>query len=243
MVRGEEKQFEGTVDHLIDYAKNIRISLLRFIQRIETEGDNMDWPQVLDSFVSICGQINTLMRFTRDNKSLYIENRVVLPLLLSPDRDEELAKLTEGRVQVVNHDMVPDYLRTKPDPEIEDFEKILQLKSNSISPDAACKMINAMTKLVKHTTDTIRANMSRADSEMMRQTIRPSFSNNDTNEIIIAITSGRGLRGGPSLHRAMQMSNDSLLSQRNQEQATQQQIVQKQNVKAPELKTNIKAGP
>lgn len=242
MVRGEEKQFEITIDHLIDYTKNVKVSLLRLIQRIEMEGDNMDWPQVLDSFTAICGQINTLMRFTRENKSQFIENRVVLPLLISPDRDEELVNLTEGRVQVVNHDMVPDYLRTKPDPEIEEFEKALQIKSNSISADAALKLINSMNKLVDNTIDAIRKNMAHADSEMSRQTIMPSYNNSDTNELIMAISSGRGLRTNIGGHRGIQ--NDSILGPKShQDQLLQQQLAQKQNVKAPELKTNIKAGP
>lgn len=241
MVRGEEKQFESTIDRLIEYAKNIKISLLFFLQRIETEGDNMDWSAVLDSFTSICGQMNTLMRFTRENKSQFIENRVVLPLLLSPDCDEELAKLTEGRVQMVNHEMVPDYLRTKPDPEIEEFEKALQTKSNSISPDAAVKQINAMNKLVDNTINSIRANSARADNEMSRQAIKPSFNNSDTNELIMVISNGKGLRMGPG-HRGVQMG-DSLAGQKSHDHMLQQQLTQKQNVKAPELKTNIKAGP
>lgn len=237
MVRGEEKQFEVTIDRLIEYTKNIKISLLFFIQRIETEGDNMEWPQVLDAFTSICGQINTLMRFTRENRSQFIENRVVLPLHLSPERDEELFKLTEGRVHVVNHEMVPDYLRTKPDPEIEEFEKNLQIRAATISSDAAVKQINAMTKLVDSILNTIKTNSARADSEMSRQAIRPSFSPNDTNELIMAVSNGRGLGAGLQL-RGVQM--DPSTSQKME--PARQPPNQKQNVKAPELKTNIKAG-
>lgn len=240
MVRGEEKQFEVTIDRLLDYTKNIKISLLYFIQRIETEGDNMDWPQVLDSFTSICGQINTLMRFARENKTQFIENRVVLPLLLSPDPDEELAKMTEGRVQIVNHEMVPDYLRTKPDPEIEELEKTLQHKAMTINPDAAVKQINAMNKLLDNTITAIKTNSVRADSEMSRQAIKPSFINNDTNELLMAVSNGKGLRPA-SIHQRMMMPSDSLLGQKTHDPLLQQQLTK--NVKAPELKTNIKAGP
>lgn len=247
MVRGEEKQFEVTIERLLEYTKNIKISLLYFITRIEQEGEAMDWPQVLDSFTSICGQINTLMRFTREHKSQFIENRVVLPLLLSPDRDDELAKLTEGRVQIVNHEMVPDYLRTKPDPEIEEFEKLLQQKSNNITSDAATKQINAMNKLVENTINSIKTNSARIDSEMSRQTMKQSFVNNDTNELIMAVSNGKGLRmglaSGPNRGLSGSQGSDSLLGPKSHDQMLQQQLSQKQNVKAPELKTNIKPGP
>lgn len=239
MVRGEEKQFEVTIERLLEYAKNLKVSLEHFIHKIEMEGDKVDWPQVLDSFTSICGQINTLMRYTRDNRSQFIENRVVLPLLLTPDRDEDLAKLTESRVHMVNHDMVPCYLRTKPDPEIEEFEKSLQAKASTISPDVAVKQINATTKLVEHIINIIRANSTRADTEMSRQSMKPSFETAETNALIMAISTGRGL--SLSQHRGMQI--DPLAGPAKVEPTSRQQGVQKQNVKAPELKTNIKAGP
>ena len=40
-----------------------------------------------------------------------------LPLSLSADRDDELARLTDQRVGTFSHDLVPHYLRTKPEPE------------------------------------------------------------------------------------------------------------------------------
>lgn len=53
-----------------------------------------------------------------------LRNLTVLPLLLSPERDEALLRLTEGRISVFSHDMVPDYLRTKPEPTAE--QRMLQ---------------------------------------------------------------------------------------------------------------------
>lgn len=55
-----------------------------------------------------------------------LRNLAVLPLLLSPERDEQLLRLTEHRVPMFSHDLVPDYLRTKPVPEAE--QKMLQLE-------------------------------------------------------------------------------------------------------------------
>lgn len=90
-------------------------------------------------------------------------NQVIIPLLLSPDRDDELAvsitdqkqvhfkvavclygchlclgqKLTEQRVSVFSHEIVPDYLRTKPDPEVEEQEKQLSTEAARIGPELA----------------------------------------------------------------------------------------------------------
>lgn len=238
MVRGEEKQFEVTIERLLEYTKNIKVSLMYFIQRIETEGEKVDWPQVLDSFTSICGQINTLMRFARDNRSQFIENRVVLPLLLTPDRDEELAKLTENRVFMVNHEMVPDYLRTKPDPEIEDVDKSLQAKASTISPDVAVKQVSAMGKLIDNISNLIRTSSAKADTEMSRQSMKPTFETSETNALIMALSTGRGLSETAGPHRMMPI--DSVPPVPKIETVRQQS---RQNVKAPELKTNIKAGP
>lgn len=46
-------------------------------------------------------------------------------------------KLTELRVPVFSHEIVPDYLRTKPDPEVEEQEKQLSAEAARIGPDAA----------------------------------------------------------------------------------------------------------
>lgn len=49
-----------------------------------------------------------------------LRNLTVLPLLLSQDRDETIFHLTEGRIPVFSHDLVPDYLRTKLEPVTEE---------------------------------------------------------------------------------------------------------------------------
>ncbi|KPP66909.1 hypothetical protein Z043_114548 [Scleropages formosus] len=46
-------------------------------------------------------------------------------------------KLTELRVPVFSHEIVPDYLRTKPDPEVEEQEKQLSAEAARIGPEAA----------------------------------------------------------------------------------------------------------
>lgn len=43
----------------------------------------------------------------------------MLPLQLSQEKDDAIFHLTEGRIPVFAHDLVPDYLRTKPEPTAE----------------------------------------------------------------------------------------------------------------------------
>lgn len=234
MVR-EDKQFEVTIDTLIEYTKNIKVSLEYFIRRLDVEGHNMSWNQVLDSFTSICGQINTLMRYTREQKSLNIDNRVILPLLLTQESDMELTKLTENRVQVVNHEMVPDYLRTKPDLEIEEQEKALVTRCNAILPDQAVKQINMMNKLLDNVTGSLRLFLSRSETDWQKTAAKVAYTQSETIDLIAAVSSGKGLKNAPGIHARQMPIIDSLLSPKPADQ--------KQNVKAPELKTSIKTGP
>lgn len=46
-------------------------------------------------------------------------------------------KLTEQRVPVFSHEIVPDHLRTKPDPEVEEQEKHLSAEAARIGLDVA----------------------------------------------------------------------------------------------------------
>lgn len=101
----------------------------------------------------------------------------MLPLLLSPERDEALLQLTEGRISVFSHDMVPDYLRTKPEPTAEQrmlqheqkvrtktssatyriIHKIhvVKLQANSLIAETAIKQVAQYTKVVSHVFDSV----------------------------------------------------------------------------------------
>lgn len=47
-------------------------------------------PNVLDNFALISGQVNTVLKILRNEKTPLLRNKVLLPLVLSPEKDEEL---------------------------------------------------------------------------------------------------------------------------------------------------------
>lgn len=69
--------------------------------------------------------------------ALSLRSRIVLPLQLGCERDEALARLTEGRVPACTHDLVPDLLRTKPEPQPEQRLQQFYHKASTLSYDTA----------------------------------------------------------------------------------------------------------
>lgn len=201
----EEKQLESSVDAIISRVADLKNSLAAFILKLENEFDRMNWPSVLDNFALVSGQLNTLNKLLRNDKTPILRNQVIIPLLLSPDRDDELMKLTEGRVPVFSHEVVPDHLRTKPDPEVEEQEKQLSAEAARLAPDVAQKYVQSMNKMCSNLLDKLNNTREERESESgaLRQN-KQTFNPADTNALVAAIGFGKGLsklirqpQGGP----------------------------------------------
>ncbi|XP_036427340.1 mediator of RNA polymerase II transcription subunit 8 [Colossoma macropomum] len=194
MQQREEKQLEASLESLISRVAHLKNSLQSFIYKLENEYDRLSWPSVLDNFALLSGQLNTVNKLLRNEKTPSYRNQVIIPLLLSPDRDEELAKLTEQRVPVFSHEIVPDHLRTKPDPEVEEQEKQLSAEAARIGPEVAQKQIQALNKLCSNLLE--KLNNPRDDREAETAALRqnkPSFNPADTNALVAAVGFGKGL--------------------------------------------------
>lgn len=125
-----------------------------------------------------------------------LQNLTVLPLLLSPERDEALFQLTEGRIPVFSHDMVPDYLRTKSDPMAE--QKVMQheQKGNSLSAETAMKQVAQYTKIVSHVYEMVSKTREEWEGESAsRAGVQQSSSMTDTHALVAAVGMGKGLKG------------------------------------------------
>ncbi|XP_072275430.1 mediator of RNA polymerase II transcription subunit 8 [Pyxicephalus adspersus] len=188
----EEKQLETSLETLIAQVSDIKNSLVAFIHKLENEYERLTWPSVLDNFALLTGQLNTLNKVLKNEKMPLLKNQVIIPLLLSPDRDEEIMRLTEGRVPVFSHEVVPDHLRTKPDPEVEEQEKQLSSEAARITPEVAQKQVQSMNKLCNSLLEKIIKEERDSDVSSLRQN-KQTYNPNDTNALVAAVAFGKGL--------------------------------------------------
>ncbi|XP_053214559.1 mediator of RNA polymerase II transcription subunit 8-like [Panonychus citri] len=200
MMEREEKVLDIVLESLISRCQEIKKSLISFLYRLENDYQKLDWPAFLDNFALISGQINNMMKILKNEKTPPLRNRILLPLLLAPDRDEDLATLTEGRVVAFNHEMVPDYLRTKLEPEIEAIEAKLSAKAMQINPETGSKHITSVNKIANHILELIKNIKEDWESESSQRTSIPVTSSiQDTNTILAAIYLGKGLKPVPTM--------------------------------------------
>ncbi|KAM4642264.1 mediator of RNA polymerase II transcription subunit 8 [Discoglossus pictus] len=197
----EEKQLDACLDALITQVSDIKNSLAGFIYKLENEYERLTWPSVLDNFALLSGQLSTLNKVLKNEKTPLLKNQVIIPLILSPDRDEEIMRLTEGRVPVFSHEVVPDHLRTKPDPEVEELEKQFSSDAARITPEAAQKQVQNLNKMCSNLLDKIIKEERESDIGGLRQN-KQTYNPTDTNALVAAVAFGKGLSnrrppGGP----------------------------------------------
>ncbi|CAB1332138.1 unnamed protein product, partial [Coregonus sp. 'balchen'] len=174
----EEKLLEASVESLISRVAHLKNALQSFIYKLENEYERLTWPSVLDNFALLSGQLNTINKLLRNEKTPSFRQQ----------------KLTEQRVPVFSHEIVPDHLRTKPDPEVEEQEKQLSAEAARIGPEVAQKQIQTLNKLCSNLLE--KLNNPRDDRDAESAAIRqnkPSFNIADTNALVAAVGFGKGL--------------------------------------------------
>ncbi|CAB1324040.1 unnamed protein product [Coregonus sp. 'balchen'] len=127
MQQREEKLLEASVESLISHVAHLKNALHSFIYKLENEYERLTWPSVLDNFALLSGQLNTINKLLRNEKTPSFRQQIIIPLLF--------------------HEIVPDHLRTKPDPEVEEQEKQLSAEAARIGPEVAQKQIQTLNKL------------------------------------------------------------------------------------------------
>uniref|UniRef100_T1IR38 Mediator of RNA polymerase II transcription subunit 8 n=1 Tax=Strigamia maritima TaxID=126957 RepID=T1IR38_STRMM len=234
----EEKILDAVLDNLILRVADLKNSIHTFLLKLEHEHETLTWPTVLDNFLLFSGQMNTLLKIMKNEKTPILRNMITLPLHITQDRDEELVKLTDGRISIFSHEVVPDYLRTKADPDVEAREQQLIQKCNQAPVDASHKLVTATNKISNTILEHIRVAREDWESESgARASAAQTSSISDTNLLISAVCLGKGLKSQGKMAPGMQQPQGP--PSQSQQLPTQMSGIGK----APSaIKTNIKSG-
>ncbi len=196
----EQKVLDASMDNLSQRLTDLRGSIVSLINKVEND-PNLNWPSFLNSLALISGQMNSLMKnikaeATNKQPPLLYRRYITLPLFLSPDRDEDLVKMTEGRVTTFSHDVVPLLLRTKLDPDVEKRYEGFENRTSSLGPETINKQLAVMEKIV---TDKLKIiGREREDMDLKanaRSEMEKTSSQEDTLTLVAAVTHGHKLRG------------------------------------------------
>lgn len=124
-----------------------------------------------------------------------ISRLTLLPLHLSPDPDEHLATITEGRLNTFAAEYVPDYLRTKQDPVMESRIHLNEAKAAALTNDAAAKQVAQFQKIISHVSDIVSKSREEWEMDSMnRNAAMPTYNSNDTQNLVKAVGMGIGLK-------------------------------------------------
>lgn len=229
----ETRALELATESILQKLTDLRASIGSLITKLETD-PHLNWHSFLDSYALISGQLNSILKNVKSDRTPLLKRYIAIPLLLSPDRDEELAKITDSRVGSFSHDLVPHYLRTKPDPEVEARYAMYGQQGSIPPPETINKLIALLEKITRDTLKVIMKEREELEHRTVasRNEIDTSSHVEDTHNLISSVWFGRNLRpelptGGMTMHPG----------------GRQPPPMQQQVTKAPStIKTNIRAG-
>merc|ERR1711934_903129 len=116
----EDKLLTETVEKLHARVSKLQKQISTFLTRMHEAPETVNWPVALEQFGIITSEVEMLLKAVSNTNYSNIHNQIVLPLELSPEPHPDLIKFTERRIPFFNHEVVPNLLRTKLDPSIEE---------------------------------------------------------------------------------------------------------------------------
>ncbi|KRX62289.1 Coiled-coil domain-containing protein 47 [Trichinella sp. T9] len=185
-----DKNFINSVGGIVQNIKSIQSSISEVLAKLQM----VDQPSLLNSFRVISSQFNSMLQLLRSDRASHFKNYVFLPIKLSVEVDADLEAATENRLHAWTHAVVPDYLRTKPDPQVEQKDQQIsnQVQQRICNPESLQKQITAFNRCLNCILDSLNASIR--DSEMDGRKTSKTSDGEDTALLVAAILKGQNVK-------------------------------------------------
>ncbi|KRX19558.1 Coiled-coil domain-containing protein 47 [Trichinella nelsoni] len=184
-----DKNFINSVGGIVQNIKSIQSSISEVLAKLQM-ADQLDWYK---AFI-IKHQFNSMLQLLRSDRASHFKNYVFLPIRLSVEVDADLEAATENRLHAWTHAVVPDYLRTKPDPQVEQKDQQIsnQVQQRICNPESLQKQITAFNRCLNCILDSLNASIR--DSEMDGRKTSKTSDGEDTALLVAAILKGQNVK-------------------------------------------------
>jgi len=229
------------LQQILDKVRDLKQSLANFFN--EYEHGQPSWPTILDQMNVLSSQITTLRTSVRNILPLLRTNSII-PMCLSPENDSNVEQLTERRLSIFNHDVMPQLLRTKNLPEIEERERLLNTNSNTNSntfnrtisnPNEIYTRVQELNLLLNNISDLFRHTKDATDKSDKQFDLQRFTNPNETKRLLEAMNYGIGLK--------MPDTSSSPITTNDQTNINQQIPTQPQRPQAPNLRIKTVSKP
>ncbi|CAH8500277.1 unnamed protein product [Schistosoma bovis] len=143
----EKRQLEN-VNTLYTAIHKLKQKIQDLVIKAETQGDQCDWPRYLSTLALCASELSEIRKILESDRFSNEHTLVLTPMLLNPEQDTNLAKITEERLSLFNHDTVPQYLRTKLDPKVESECSSQSTRAAGIPSEQVNKLINLSNRAI-----------------------------------------------------------------------------------------------
>ena len=104
-------------------------------------------------------------------------------------------QLTEHRVATFSHDLIPDYLRTRPNPEVESRYSTYESRASGVPQDQQTKQLNVMDKITRDVSKLIARERDDMDAKSnARSDVEKTHTPEDTHTLLAAMNYGKGIK-------------------------------------------------
>lgn len=209
------------IQQILDKVRELKQSLANFFN--EYEHGQPSWPTILQQMTVLSSHITNLRQSVRPMLPLLRSNSII-PMSLSPDNDPNVEQLTERRLSIFNHDFMPQLLRTKNLPEIEERERLLNSNSSltnhvnnhprtNYAPNEVHLRVQELNNLLTSINEVFRQTKDATDRNDKQYDLHRFSTQADNKRLLDAMNSGVGLKAPDASSSPITTNDQSNLAQ------------------------------